>query len=111
MTDDRESPSGGWREVYREMEADADVEAPTRRCPDCGRTCETVLRDAYECPDNGVFRPSTDGGGAASDTESADDPAEGAETADADERPEGENDGGEQLDGLDSTNRLRRTAD
>ncbi|PSP57123.1 hypothetical protein BRC82_00800 [Halobacteriales archaeon QS_1_67_19] len=60
MVEDRRSPSAGWREVYSEMEADTDVEAPTARCPDCGRRCRNLLRDVYECPDHGVFRPTAD---------------------------------------------------
>ena len=58
MPDERESPSAGWREVYREMGAATDAEDATRPCPDCGRTCGNVLRDAYECPDHGLFRAS-----------------------------------------------------
>ncbi|WP_276280272.1 hypothetical protein [Halorussus caseinilyticus] len=58
MPDERESPSAGWREVYREMEAATNAEDATRPCPDCGRTCRNVLRDVYECPDHGVFRAS-----------------------------------------------------
>lgn len=58
MVDERESPSAGWREIYDAMEADPYVEEATHRCPDCGRTCENVLRDVYECEEHGVFRAS-----------------------------------------------------
>ena len=70
MVDERESPSAGWREVYDEMAADPNVEEATRPCPDCGRHCENVLRDVYECEDHGVFRASaSDDGGEESDAE------------------------------------------
>ena len=62
MVDERESPSAGWREVYHEMAADPGVEEATRPCPDCGRTCEHLLRDVYECEEHGVFRASAGGG-------------------------------------------------
>ena len=58
MVEDRASPSAGWREVYDEMGVDADAEESTRDCPDCGRRCDGVLGDVYECPDHGVFRAS-----------------------------------------------------
>lgn len=61
MPDERESPSAGWRDVCREMDAATDVEEATRRCPDCGRTCPNVLRDVYECDDHGLFRPGEKG--------------------------------------------------
>ncbi|WP_137286583.1 hypothetical protein [Halorussus salinisoli] len=70
MVDERESPSGGWREVYHEMEVPTDVEEPTHPCPDCGRSCTNVLRDVYECEDHGVFRAPTDNSG--SETSHAD---------------------------------------
>ncbi|MFC4448583.1 hypothetical protein [Halorussus aquaticus] len=56
MPDERESPSAGWREVYHEMEASADVEDATHPCPDCGRTAENVARDVYDCEKHGLFR-------------------------------------------------------
>lgn len=62
MVDDRSSPSAGWRAVHHAMAADPDVEEPVRACPDCGRRCEHVLRDAYECAEHGVFR-ATDAAG------------------------------------------------
>lgn len=71
MPDERESPSTGWREVCEAMDADTAVEEPTHSCPDCARTCENVLRDVYECPEHGVFRPSSDEG-AGSDDATAD---------------------------------------
>jgi hypothetical protein len=61
MVDERESPSAGWREVYHEMEADAGIEEATHRCPDCGRTCENVARDVYDCGKHGLFRAFDDG--------------------------------------------------
>ena len=67
MGDDRESPSAGWREVYHEMAVDPGVEAPTARCPDCGRPCENVARDVYDCGEHGLFRASGTGGRGASD--------------------------------------------
>ena len=62
MPDERESPSAGWLEVCREMDAATDVEEATRRCPDCGRTCRNVIRDVYECDEHGVFRASASDG-------------------------------------------------
>jgi hypothetical protein len=58
MVDERESPSTGWREVYREMATDSDAEEATCACPDCGRSCENLIRDVYECEEHGVFRAS-----------------------------------------------------
>ncbi len=79
MVDERESPSAGWREVYHEMDADPNAEEATRPCPDCGRTCQHVVRDAYECDEHGVFRASASGG------ESADADSPDADPPDADE--------------------------
>ena len=56
MPDERESPSGGWREVYREMDADPNAEEAVAPCPDCGAECSNLIADVYECPDHGVFR-------------------------------------------------------
>ncbi|NHN60811.1 MULTISPECIES: hypothetical protein [Halorussus] len=67
MVDDRESPSAGWREVYREMDAATDVEEPTARCLDCGRPCEHVAREVYDCEEHGLFRASGAGGRSADD--------------------------------------------
>jgi len=78
MGDDRESPSAGWREVYREMDADPSAEEPTHSCPDCGRTCRNLLRDVYECDEHGVFRASARGS-----DESATADSERRETGDA----------------------------
>lgn len=58
MVDDRESPSAGWREVYREMDADTRIEDPTAPCPDCGQACQHVARDVYDCAEHGLFRAS-----------------------------------------------------
>jgi hypothetical protein len=90
MVDERESPSAGWREVYREMEADPSAEEATHPCPDCGRTCENVFRDVYECEEHGVFRASADADDDAeslqgSTDETASDDAETTIAADADE--------------------------
>jgi hypothetical protein len=74
MVEERESPSAGWREVYREMDADTNAEESTVPCPDCGRTCPHAVRNVYECDEHGVFRASASGG------ESAD--GDGRETAD-----------------------------
>jgi hypothetical protein len=82
MVDERESPSAEWREVYREMEADPSAEEATRPCPDCGHTCENVLRDVYECEEHGVFRASADAEDDAASLEgSADETAVTDETA------------------------------
>ncbi|MFC4551938.1 MULTISPECIES: hypothetical protein [Halorussus] len=67
MPDERKSPSGGWREVYREMDADPNAEEAVAPCPDCGRACESLVADAYECPEHGIFRWS-----AAADRSTAD---------------------------------------
>ncbi|USZ66966.1 hypothetical protein NGM10_09500 [Halorussus salilacus] len=72
MPRERESPSAGWREVYRELDAATDAEEATRACPYCGRTCENVLRDLYDCDEHGVFRPSTEGRDSAESGDSAD---------------------------------------
>jgi hypothetical protein len=87
MVDERESPSAGWREVYHEMDADPNVEDATRPCPDCGRTCRSVLRDVYECDEHGVFRAS-----ARSSDERADAASDERENADGDRRSVGESD-------------------
>ncbi|WP_132059034.1 hypothetical protein [Halorussus amylolyticus] len=58
MPDERESPSAGWRETYREMGADTSAEEATARCPDCGRACRNVTRDVYDCGEHGLFRPT-----------------------------------------------------
>lgn len=60
MVDDRASPSTGWRDVYDEMGVDPRAAEPASDCPDCGRRCDGVLGDVYECPDHGVFRASGD---------------------------------------------------
>jgi len=60
VVEDRDSPSGGWREVYDEMAVDQWAEGPPSDCPDCGRRCDGLLADVYECPDHGVFRASGD---------------------------------------------------
>ncbi|UPW01940.1 hypothetical protein M0R88_07540 [Halorussus gelatinilyticus] len=83
MVDERASPSAGWREVYHEMDADPNVEAATRSCPDCGQTCENVLREVYECEEHGVFRASADG------SESADAESDGSSDAREDADREG----------------------
>jgi len=57
MPDERDSPSAGWREVYRELDVDTGIEDATARCPDCGRTCSNVAGDAYDCAVHGLFRP------------------------------------------------------
>ena len=73
MVDECESPSAGWREVYSEMAADPGAEEAAHVCPDCGRTCENLLRDVYECEEHGVFRASA----------SADDAEDGEESSEA----------------------------
>ncbi len=85
MVDERESPSAGWREVYREMDADPSAEEPTYPCPDCGRSCRNLVRDVYECDEHGVFRASASGSASPDGDarETADD--EGGATADRDE--------------------------
>lgn len=77
MPDERESPSGGWREVYREMNVSTDVEEATARCPDCGRTSQNVARDVYDCEDHGLFRPDEE-----TDDEREDAKNRAAQTAD-----------------------------
>lgn len=95
MPDERESPSAGWREVYHEMEATTDAEDTTHLCPDCGRTCENVLRDVYECEEHGVFRAF------ARDDES--------ERSRAEERERRDADGNDAPDADDSDERRNRT--
>jgi len=55
MPGERESPSAGWRDVYREMDVDTGVEEATARCPDCERTCPNVGGDAYDCAVHGLY--------------------------------------------------------
>lgn len=55
MTDERSSPSAGWRTVYREMGVSTDVEADALECPDCGRDAPRVGRAVFWCPDHGRF--------------------------------------------------------
>ncbi|WP_135824901.1 hypothetical protein [Halorussus ruber] len=76
MVDERESPSAGWREVYREMDADTRIEEATARCPDCGRTSENVARDVYDCEEHGLFRASAAGGDASDAAAAASDASE-----------------------------------
>ena len=87
MVEERGSPSAGWREVYREMDADTNAEESTVPCPDCGRTCRHVVRNVHECDEHGVFRASASGG------EGADDEAA---SADRDERRRADRDGSEE---------------
>jgi len=61
VVDDRASPSAGWQEVYDAMAADADIEDPTRACPDCGRRSKHLLRDVSEGEAHGGFRASATG--------------------------------------------------
>ncbi|WP_276299408.1 hypothetical protein [Halorussus lipolyticus] len=63
MVDERESPSAGWREVYHEMDADTRIEDPTVPCPDCGRACQHIARDVYDCAEHGLFRASAESAG------------------------------------------------
>ena len=87
MVDERRSPSAGWRTVYHEMATDPNVEEATHPCPDCGRHCENVLHDVYECADHGVFRASaSDGDSSAEPTADAarDESDAGGERADPD---------------------------
>ncbi|NEU58446.1 hypothetical protein [Halorussus sp. MSC15.2] len=77
MPDERQSPSAGWREVYHEMEATADVEDATHPCPDCGRTAENVARDVYDCEEHGLFRAyARDGERSSTEERSGDDTGE-----------------------------------
>jgi hypothetical protein len=81
MVDERESPSAGWRGVYREMDADTGIEEATAPCPDCGRTSENVARDVYDCEEHGLFRASTAGDGASDAAAAASDASESAGSA------------------------------
>lgn len=75
MPDERESPSGGWREVYDEMDAETRIEDATHRCPTCGHDCSNVVRNVYDCAEHGLFRVSGD----------AEDPARSENTEDENE--------------------------
>ncbi|WP_435180634.1 hypothetical protein [Halorussus sp. AFM4] len=97
MVDDRESPSAGWREVYHEMEADPNVEEPTARCPDCGRPCENVARDVYDCEEHGLFRASG-GGRSADDGDEVTDDEVPDDRATGDDRDAPESDDAEEID-------------
>ncbi|MWG35999.1 hypothetical protein [Halomarina oriensis] len=56
MTDDRRSPSGGWREVYAEMGVSADHEPDSLDCPTCGDDCPRLHTATYWCPTHGTWR-------------------------------------------------------
>lgn len=84
MVDERGSPSAGWREVYHEMDADTGIEEMTHPCPDCGRACENVARDVYDCEKHGLFRASADGEASSGTTESEQSARDGSETSERD---------------------------
>ncbi|UPV75857.1 hypothetical protein M0R89_07290 [Halorussus limi] len=91
MVDERESPSAGWREVYREMDADTGIEEATRSCPECARTCENVARDVYDCEEHGLFRASAEDDASetsASDSDRNDPASGGRDSRDADDSEE-----------------------
>ncbi|MFD1512371.1 hypothetical protein [Halomarina rubra] len=56
MTDDRRSPSGGWREVYAEMGVSTAHEPDSLGCPDCGDDCPRLRTATYWCPTHGTWR-------------------------------------------------------
>ncbi|MFC7155097.1 hypothetical protein ACFQPA_06460 [Halomarina halobia] len=57
MPDERSSPSAGWREVYRAMDAPEPTDEDRRDCPDCGDDSPRVRGDTYWCPKHGTWRP------------------------------------------------------
>ncbi|WP_158058399.1 hypothetical protein [Halorussus halophilus] len=89
MPDERESPSGGWHEVYDEMAAETRIEDATRRCPTCGRDCDNVVRDVYDCAEHGLFRPTASE--RAGQCPARSDEREGSEECDDEEHEESEN--------------------
>ena len=58
MPTDRDSPSGGWREVYDEMGASTRAEADTADCPDCGHDAPRLHESWFWCETHGSFRAS-----------------------------------------------------
>lgn len=56
MTDERSSPSGGWREVYAEMAVSIDHEPDSLDCPTCGDDCPRLRTATYWCPTHGTWR-------------------------------------------------------
>ncbi|WP_458207289.1 hypothetical protein [Haladaptatus sp. NG-SE-30] len=55
MPDERDSPSGGWQDVYDAMGAERSAEGPARPCPDCGGESTRIFRRVFECDEHGVW--------------------------------------------------------
>ncbi|WP_254537856.1 hypothetical protein [Halomarina litorea] len=61
MPDERSSPSGGWREVYREMGVSTRFEADSLDCPDCGGDSPRLHGQTFWCPTHGTWEQAAVG--------------------------------------------------